>query len=474
MAEDLGLCTYFKHHKQKLVLFLAAMRSHADELREAGYTVEYHAFDLSKAPEKKPKYLERFTAYLKEHDIQSVEHFEIEDRDFENAFERAVEKAGVATAEHASPMFLTSRELLEERLGKGKPFMARFYEWQRKRLGILVDADGKPAGGKWSFDAENRKRLPKKIDLPEEPWAQPTQHVRDLIPWVNEHFAKHPGALDEKGWWIPTTREQAQQWLADFLEQRFYNFGDYEDAISQRGVILFHSALTMPLNMGLLTPQEIVDAALAYSQANRINLNSLEGFIRQIIGWREFIHGIDRQFGEKQDEENFFGHTRKLGKQWHAGTTGIPVLDDTISHLDQYGWCHHIERLMVLGNLMLLCEVDPKDAYEFFMEYFVDSSDWVMGPNVYGMALFSDGGIFATKPYISGSNYLIKMSDYPKGDWCDIVDGLYWRFVEKKQSYLKSNPRLSLMLGSLRKMDPARKEKIFTAAENFIAETTVA
>ncbi|MEM7672956.1 MAG: cryptochrome/photolyase family protein [Verrucomicrobiota bacterium] len=472
MAEDLGLCTYVKHHKQKIALFLSAMRSYADELQGGGFMVCYKSFDLEEKPSTKESFVEGLLRFIKKHKITELHFFEIEDRAFEEVIKAALKRSEVNLIEHPSPMFLTSRDDFGAFLSKYKPFMARFYEWQRKRLKVLVDANGKPVGGKWSFDTENRKRLPKKITLPEEPWSSATRHTQALIPWVNQHFPEHPGVLSEEGWWLPTERRHAKQWLEDFLEQRFHSFGDYEDAISQRGVVLFHSALTPSLNMGLLTPQEVVEAALTYADANSVNLNSLEGFIRQVIGWREFIHGVDRNFGSQQEASNFFGHERILGSQWHDGTTGIPVLDDTIERLDKYGWCHHIERLMVLGNLMLLCEIDPRDAYRYFMEYFVDSSDWVMGPNVYGMALFSDGGIFATKPYISGSNYLIKMSDYPKGPWCDIVDGLYWRFVEKKQQYLKSNPRLSLMLGSLRKMDPARKQRIFEAAETFIEETT--
>ncbi|MGB0370833.1 MAG: cryptochrome/photolyase family protein [Opitutales bacterium] len=473
MAEDLGLCTYFKHHKQKITLFLSAMRSYADELRENGYSVHYHRLEFKTSSDSQCTYLERLASFIKTEKIEALHFYEIEDRPFEAAIKELIEELKLEAHEHSSPMFLTSRADFKNYIDQRKPFMARFYEWQRKRLNILVDQKGKPEGGKWSFDTENRKRLPKKITLPSEPWVQATAHSVELIPQVDAYFSKHPGKLSESRWWLPTTREQAREWLSEFLNDRFHSFGDYEDAISQRGTVLFHSVLTVPLNMGLLTPKEVVDAALKHAKEHGINLNSLEGFIRQIIGWREFIRGIDRNFGVLQEERNHFDHQRRLGAQWHTADTGIPVLDETIQTLQDYGWCHHIERLMVLGNLMLLCEIDPKDVYKYFMEYFVDSSDWVMGPNVYGMALFSDGGIFATKPYISGSNYLLKMSDYPKGDWCDIVDGLYWRFVDKKRDCLKSNPRLSLMLGSLKKMDPKRKEKIFAAAENFISEVTL-
>jgi len=472
MSEDLGLCTYVKHHKQKLVLFLSAMRSYADELRAAGFEVHYSAFDLANPPEGGRSYTADLIEFLTTRGIHHCHHFEIEDRPFEATFQTELRAAGIELTEHQSPMFLTSRACFKDYLGDRKPYMARFYQWQRKRLGLLVEEGGKPVGGKWSFDPENRKSLPRNSGLPEEPWAPATEYTADLIPWVDRNFSDHPGVLDIDHWWLPTTRKQSVEWFAGFLAQRFHSFGDFEDAISQRGVVLFHSVLSIPLNMGLLTPQEIICQTVSFAQRQGVELNSVEGFVRQIVGWREFIRGVDQNFGEVQGSRNFFNHERLLGSQWHEGTTGIPVLDDTISRLHTHGWCHHIERLMVLGNLMLMCEVRPLEAYNFFMEYFADSSDWVMGPNVYGMALFSDGGIFATKPYISGSNYLVKMSDHKKGEWCDIVDGLYWRFVEKNQSYLKGNPRLALMLGTLRKMDAGRRKKIFRAAENFIERTT--
>lgn len=472
MAEDLGLCTYEKHHKQKLALFLGAMRSYADVLDKAGYTVHYHAFDLNKKPNKTPPYSTKLKDHIEERGYKKVTVFEIEDRDFESTIHASLKRLDVEVETLESPMFVTTREQFKDYLDSTKkPFMAKFYQSQRKRLDVLMDA-GKPQGGKWSYDADNRKPLPKKIDLPAEPKAKATIHVKELIPWINEHFADHPGMLDEDNWWLPTTREQSLEWLDTFLAQRFDLFGDYEDAISTRGTVLFHSVLSVPLNMGFITPQETIDRCVQFAEDQQIPLNSVEGFVRQVIGWREFIRGIDRNYGEEQHEKNFFGHERKLADCWYDGTTGIPPLDHTVQTLNNYGWCHHIERLMVLGNLMLLCEIHPREAYRYFMEMFVDSSDWVMGPNVYGMALFSDGGIFATKPYISGSNYLVKMSDTPKGDWCDIVDGLYWRFVDQKRDFLKGNPRLNMMLGTLNKMKSERKEKIFSAAEDFIERVT--
>jgi deoxyribodipyrimidine photolyase-related protein len=194
--------------------------------------------------------------------------------------------------------------------------------------------------------------------------------------------------------------------------------------------------------------------------------------VRQVIGWREFVRGIYQNFSQRQEAGNFWGHERSLTAHWYQGTTGIPPLDDAIKTALELGWAHHIPRLMVLGNLMTLCEIKPVQAHRWFMEMFVDSANWVMGPNVYGMALFSDGGIFATKPYICGSNYLLKMSDYKKGEWCDTVDGLYWRFIEKHLDFFTTNPRLAVMARALERIQPERRQRISAAAEAFLADYT--
>ena len=179
------------------------------------------------------------------------------------------------------------------------------------------------------------------------------------------------------------------------------------------------------MNIGLLTPAEILKAVEGFVANNDVPIESLEGFYRQVIGWREFVRGVYREFGERQQSTNFWGHERLLTEAWYRAETGIPILDDTIQLALNDGWTHHIPRLMVVANLMTLCEIRPSDVHRWFMEMYVDSSEWVMGPNVYGMGIFSDGGISVTKPYICGSNYLLKMSNYPRGDWCDVVDGLY-------------------------------------------------
>ncbi len=465
MAEDLGLCTYVRHHQQKIVLFLAAMRAYADELRASGYRVHYRQLDMA----SDSSYEDTMKACIDGGGYSRLVHFEIEDKPMEDRVIEFASTNGLDRAEIRSPMFICSRhEFQSFASGRSRLVMAEFYKAQRLRMNVLVDAEGRPDGGRWSFDTENRKKLPRSVEPPAPHWPAHAEHVAPVVDLVREYFAHHPGDAGEFRW--PTTRAQARAWLDDFLENRLDQFGPYEDAMTTRSTIVFHSALTPMLNLGLLTPHEIVERAI--EQKDRIPLASLEGFVRQVIGWREFVRGIYREFGEQQEQQNFWSHERELTDAWYEGNTGIPPLDDTIRTALRLGWTHHIPRLMVAANLMTLCEIRPAAAHRWFMEMYVDSSEWVMGPNVFGMGLYSDGGLFATKPYICGSNYIVKMSDYGKGPWCDVVDGLYWRFIDKHRAFFSSNPRLALMPRALDRLSSERRGRIFDAADGFLASMT--
>ncbi len=290
---------------------------------------------------------------------------------------------------------------------------------------------------------------------------------------VEAIFPDHPGSSEN--FWLPVTLNESKIWLDRFIRDRLENFGTYQDAITNKSDFVFHSILSPMINAGLLTPDMVADQILsAFAKSGKaISLNSVEGFIRQVIGWREFVRGIYQNFDEVQTKTNFWNHQGQLQDCWYTGQTGIPVLDDAIKKAERWGYNHHIERLMVVSNMMLLCEVHPQQVYKWFMEMFVDSSDWVMGPNVYGMGQFSDGGIFATKPYICGSNYYLKMSHYPKGEWCETVDGLYWRFIANHRSFYESNPRMGMMVKILDNMDKTKKQNIFKKAESFIRQVTM-
>jgi deoxyribodipyrimidine photolyase-related protein len=465
MAEDVGLCTHFKYHKHKLIFFLAAMRTYADELRAGGHSVHYE--ELGDVP-----YVDRLRAFLRKKKVTKVSVGEIQDKFFEAALLGALAADGVACEVLETPMFLCSRREFKNYLfHHPKPFMKTFYEGERKRLKILLAGKGKPEGGQWSFDVENRKKAPKTLTNKELVRFAPTAHVEAVSALVEARFPDHPG--EARNFWLPVDRKGALRSLRHFVDHHISDFGSYQDAITPRAPFLYHSIISPAVNAGLLTPAEVIEAVTTAREKDpAIPLASVEGFVRQVMGWREFVRGIYQNFSEEQERRNFWGHERKLTDHWYAGTTGLPPVDDAIRKANEYGYCHHIERLMVLSNAMLLSELDPREVHRWFMELFVDSADWVMGPNVYGMGQFSDGGIFATKPYISGSNYILKMSDYKKGDWCDVWDGLFWRFIGNHTEFFARNPRLSMMARQLEKMDPVRKKRLLGLASDFIASRT--
>jgi deoxyribodipyrimidine photolyase-related protein len=366
-----------------------------------------------------------------------------------------------------SPDFLTRAPIADKLKARRTPWrMSQFYIDQRRDHGILLEADGEPTGGKWSFDTENRLRLPKSYQPPAIPAFDGGPWVERAVESVRRDFPDAVGSIDRFVW--PVTRRDALACLDDFLENRLHNFGPYEDAISSDHAIINHSQLTIPLNLGLLSPVEIIERTLAHAQTNDIPLASLEGFIRQVIGWREFMKLTYESHGRRQRTSNFFAHRRSLPKGFWDGTTGIPPIDHTIRRVLNTGYCHHIERLMILGNFMLLCEVEPDEVYQWFMSLFVDAYDWVMVPNVYGMSQFADGGLITTKPYLSGSAYVRKMSDYAPGPWCDIWDGLYWRFIAKHRSLFESNPRLSMMPKQWDRFPSEKKRSLLETAEHYL------
>ena len=468
MSEDYQLCTYERHHKLKILLFLSSMRSYADKLKENKFKLNYSKIDST---DFKKDYTKKLEKLLKMNKIKEVTSFEIEDKFFETKINNFLKKQNIRWNIIRSPMFLDSREDFKKYLSKTKkPFMAKFYKEKRERLNILLNKDGTPEGGKWSFDEDNRKKLPKNILIPKFPEIKETKHTKILKPIIEKLFSKHPG--DTKKFWFATEYKDILKLLDFFIKDKLNLFGDYEDAVDQNNNILFHSALSPYLNLGLITPDIIIQKIMTYHHSKGVRLNSLEGYIRQIIGWREFMRGIYQNFSKEMENGNFFKHNRKMKITFYDGSTGLDPLDHAIKNADKFGWSHHIERLMILSNIMNLCEVEPKLVYKWFMEMFVDSSDWVMVPNVYGMGLFSDGGIFATKPYICGSSYFMKMMDFKRGDWCNVMDGLYWRFIDRNRKFFLKNPRLSMMVRIFDKMKEDRKKLILSEANKFIKYNT--
>ncbi len=469
MAEDHHLASQYKYHKHKIVFFFTSMRTYAEELKKKGYELTYLDCETD-------QFKKSFVVKLKNHlkhnpQIKLIKFYQISDYNFEIQIKKMIKELKIESIEFINPMFMSTRDQFKDYLKTSKkPLMNSFYIQQRKRHKILIDQKENPLFSQWSFDGENRKKYPKDIKIPKSKVIQSSPILEDVKKSVKKLYPSHPG--DMSHYWIPYSRKQALESIDHFIDEKLQSFGPYQDAISSDVVFGFHSILSPMINNGLITPQDVVSRLLDKVKVSEKNISSVEGFIRQIIGWREFVKGIYDNYREKMETENFWQHQRGLNEKWYTGETGIKPFDDSVKRLNLYGYTHHIDRLMVQSNLMLLSEIHPHQVYRWFMEMYVDSADWVMAANVYGMGLMSEGGIFATKPYICGSNYLLKMSDYKKEPWCVIMDGLYWRFIDKHRSFFSKNPRLSMMVKTLEKMDPARKKEIFSQAENFIKNNT--
>jgi deoxyribodipyrimidine photolyase-related protein len=255
-----------------------------------------------------------------------------------------------------------------------------------------------------------------------------------------------------------------------FFAERFADYGAYQDAIESSKNFLFHSVLCPMINNGLLNPLRVVQEAIGWGLENNIPVNSLEGFVRQILGWREFMRGVYLLEGTTQRTANSFDHRNMMPESFYDGSTGIRPFDESVKRVLDTAYTHHIERLMILGNFMHLCELHPDEVYKWFMELFIDAYDWVMVPNVYGMSLYSDGGLITTKPYVSGSNYILKMSNYKKADWCDKWDALYWRYIYKNRDAFRENQRMSMIVSLVDNMNGSTLRKHLETAEDYLSD----
>ncbi|WP_179352453.1 cryptochrome/photolyase family protein [Winogradskyella vidalii] len=462
LVEEYLFFKQYKFHKQKIAFHRATMKAYASYLESKGKQVKYieAITDLSDIRQLIPKLIA--SGIKKLHIIDPTD----------NWLQKRIKTAGVSIEIkwYNNPLFINSKEDLSSffKASKKKFFQTSFYKQQRKKYDILMVAD-EPEGGKWSYDADNRKKYPKDKTPPPIQFPDATDFHTEAKDYVNAHFSDHYGTLTDFAIY-PIDFKSSEIWLQQFLEKRFHDFGTYEDAIVKDAHFLNHSLLSPLINVGLLHPKYVIDTAIDYAKSNDIPINSTEGFVRQILGWREFIRGVYDIKGTEERHKNFWGFHRKIPKSFYDGTTGIPPIDDLIKKILKTGYAHHIERLMILGNFMVLCEFDPDDVYQWFMELFIDAYDWVMVPNVYGMSLFADGGLMSTKPYISSSNYILKMSNYFKGDWQPIWDGLFWTFMDKHREFFLSNPRLSMLIGTFDKMNQDKKETHLKNAEQFLKQ----
>ena len=452
LVEEWLFFRQYRFHQQKLLFHRASMQYYRDFLQQSGYAVRYIE---AMQPQADVRLLMQ---HLHEAGARQISLCEVSDNWLHQRLTRSAQEFGIELRFFQSPLFLLPTPDLEAYFaGKKRFFQTDFYMQQRKRMRILLDENNKPLGGKWSFDAENRLKYPSGQTPPRVLMPADNAWRREAAEYIAAHFSTNYGSA-QGGISYPVTHEESEAWLQDFVHKRLARFGDFEDAMVVQEGILHHSLLTPMLNVGLLIPQQILDAVLSAQQTAGIPLNSVEGFVRQIIGWREFIRGVYEAAGTKERTTNFWGFRRKIPATFWTGNTGMAPVDIVVRRVLATGYCHHIERLMVLGNFMLLCEFDPDEVYRWFMELFIDAYDWVMVPNVYGMSQFADGGLMSTKPYISGSNYLMKMSDFPKGDWQQVWDALFWRFMHTHRSFFLSNPRLGMLVKTFDKM-PAEKQQ---------------
>ena len=464
LLEEPLFFTQFSFHRAKILYHRATMRRYAEHLESRGYTIRYveaeelqgeHALEnvLRSALAAGPTGARRVCV------ADPVDDWA------EQKLASAATSLGAELVILDSPGFLLSRvERREYAEGKRRLYMADFYRMVRRSRNILMDGES-PVGGQYSYDTENRKKLPKELPTPETPSFSEGPEVDEAKRYVDRVFPEAPGEWHPLA---PTTYEEARDALNNFLTERLERFGDYQDAMQPGEVVLFHSLLSPAINVGLLTPKEVVEATLAQAEKQGVPLNSLEGFLRQLVGWREFMLIAYEELGPRMRSRNFFGFSRPMPEAFYTGKTGLDPVDEILRRVLRYGYAHHIERLMFLGNPMLLCEIDPDEVYRWFMELFIDAYDWVMVPNVYGMSQFADGGLITTKPYVSSSNYIRKMSPYGKGNWATVWDALFWRFVYRHRELFENNPRMKMMARQLDRMDEKKLSSHLSIAEEYL------
>ena len=462
LIEEYLFFSQYKFHQQKIAFHRATMKAYEEFLIKEDKQVNYidAKNELSDVRKLLPS--------LAEDGISKIHIIDPTDNWLEKHIYQS--KKNIEIAWYNNPLFINTKEELSSffKPTKKKFFQTSFYKNERKDRGILMDGKN-PAGGKLTFDADNRKKYPKGKTPPIIHFPELTKHHKEATTYVNDNFSNNYGKLNNFVVY-PIDFKSAEDWLTQFFEIRFHEFGAYEDAIVRQEHFLNHSLLSPLINVGLLHPMDVIEKAIDFAHKNNVPLNSTEGFVRQILGWREFIRGVYQAKGTEERTKNFWKFSRKIPKSFYDGTTGIQPVDDVIKKVNKTAYAHHIERLMILGNFMVLCEFDPDEVYKWFMELFIDAYDWVMVPNVYGMSLFADGGLMSTKPYISSSNYIMKMSNYKKGDWQQTWDGLFWVFMDKNRDFFLKNPRLGMLIRTFDKMNPEKKEIHFKNAALFFKQ----
>lgn len=465
----------FWFHKKRIAFLIAAMRHFAGELRDAGRTVAY--FSLSRRP-----YLDTIPAlrqFVKSEKIERIIVAEPSEHHTKVWIESLEDELRIKFEFLPNNLFLIDRDEFANWARKLKsPVMESFYRRMRKQHGVLMNGD-EPVGGKWNLDKQNRKPASRTLHIPRPVSFSPDNITAEAIDDVNRVFRDHPGTTD--GFNFAVTRTQAAKAFDDFIENRLPLFGDYEDAMLAGEPIMYHSHLSMLLNVGLLEPMKLIRAAEREFAAGRAPLNSVEGFIRQILGWREYVYGIYWTFMPEYRTRNARGETRPLPDFFWTGETDMNCLRHCIGNVVENAYAHHIQRLMVICNFATLAGLSPQAVNDWFYSMFVDSHDWVVTPNVIGMGMNADGGTMATKPYVSSAAYIHRMSDYCShcrfdhkkrtGDEACPFNSLYWAFLDRHRETLAKNPRMTMILKNLDRMDSAELRQLRSQADRFVNVT---
>ncbi|MEI7969042.1 MAG: cryptochrome/photolyase family protein [Betaproteobacteria bacterium] len=471
MVEAPGEATHVPSHKARIALFLSAMRHFATTLADQGFPVHYiHLDDMPEAGLR-----DRLSSALARLSVRTLVVTEPGDFRVGLDIQEACAAAGVALRILPDSHFLISRADFEAWAGDRKSLrMETFYRHMRRRTGVLMEG-AEPAGGIWNLDTENRSGFGAHgpPDIPAPPHFPPDAQTREVLEVVERRFPRHPGRLDSFGW--PVTRAEALIALGRFIEDRLEHFGPHQDAMWTGHPHLWHAILSSSLNLGLLSPAEVIEAATNAFSARRLPLASVEGFVRQILGWREFIRGVYWRFMPELAQVNHFGHQRHLPAWYWTGNTAMNCMRETIGQTLNLGYAHHIQRLMVTGNFALLAEVQPQEVSDWYLAVYVDAVEWVELPNTVGMALFADGGRFTSKPYVASGAYTKRMSNYCRncrydpstrsGERACPVTLLYWAFLDKHEDELARNPRTSLMASNIRRLSAEDRHRVRQEAD---------
>lgn len=453
-----------RYHKQKLVLLWSAMRHFAEALRAEGWQVSY---------ETAPSFEDPLKQWILQNSVTELRVMEPADRPF-SSFLANLELL-CDLVQTPNNHFLWSTQDFEDWASTRKSLlMESFYREGRKRFNILMDGK-KPAGEKWNYDKENRKPPKGKISPPAPLLFEPDEITQDVIDNVNAADYATFGTTEKFAWAV--TRKQALAVLDDFVNRRLDTFGPYQDAMVTGEDTMWHALLSPYLNIGLLQPMEVITAVEDAYDKNNVPLNCVEGFIRQVLGWREYMRGVYNHVDEDYPSRNYFEHTHALPDFFWDGNTPMNCLHQTIDTVERTGYAHHIQRLMILANFSLISGLSPQEVEDWFHAAFIDAYDWVMQTNVIGMGLFADGGVLATKPYASSANYVNKMSDYCKGCQYDKkarigenacpFNFFYWDFLDRHREKLSSQGRMNFILKNLDRMSEAELNEIRQKARDW-------